>query len=111
MGTTDQHVELRETRIKRNISDVKKLMDRLELFDVFQNTPDIKSFGSGVIGDKSINCYEARGNEEKLIDKLVGKQYKDVIICRADKVNPVAKMNTTTRIRDKEIEIDPMLLF
>ena len=91
--TSEQHVELRETRIARNDSDVNKLYDWLINHNPFSKTQIITSLGTGIIGNDAINCHKSKEIGENDMKKLSGKLYKDIVIKRENRVHPLSTIN------------------
>lgn len=58
-ATTEQHIDSREHRRKREVADLQKLQEFFYRYDPFPETGNIMSIFSGIIGGNSINCYEA----------------------------------------------------
>jgi len=73
MFFSEQHVELRSARMKRDNSDIVKLTNWLSSYYPFPECKVIMSIFSGVIGDASINRHEAVEIGRVAIDSIVGK--------------------------------------
>ena len=70
--SSEQHVEMREARIKRDSSDSKKLIEWFMQHYPFPDVPEILSLSTGVVGDSSINCHMAKEIVLLAIDRIVG---------------------------------------
>lgn len=54
---TDQHVDARMTRMRRDEADVALLLQWFFAHDLFPSGQCIMSISTGVTGDKTIDCY------------------------------------------------------
>ena len=43
--------------------------------------------------------------------KLSGQFYKDIVIKRENRVRPLSAANSSIRVREKDITIDPLILY
>lgn len=111
MDTTDQHVDARDSRIKRDIEDVKKLYEWFLLHDPFPEIKEIMSIASGVVGDKKINCHNAREVGNTSMKKMIGQTFNNIKLKRTDKVLPLLSISSTVKVYDEKVPIDPLLLF
>lgn len=60
MDVTDQHVDASDSRVKKDVSDVKKLLEWFLFHNPFPYINKILSIASGVVSDNKINCHQAR---------------------------------------------------
>lgn len=60
MDTGDQHVDVRDSRIKRDDEDVLKLFEWFKHDNPFPAVKQIMSLATGIIGHGGINCHNAR---------------------------------------------------
>lgn len=111
MNTTNQHVDASDSLIKRDIEDIKKLFKWFLLHDPFPEVKKIMSIASEVVGDKTINCYNARKVGIVSMNKIIGQTFKNIKLKRADKVLPLLTISSTIKIHDEKVPIDPILLF
>lgn len=107
----EQHVDSRESRMERDNEDVKRLQHWLSSHDPFPNSDNIFSISTGVVGDSTIDCYNALKIGVHGIKKIIGSNFKDVKFKRVDKVHPLATVNSAIKIHDAIVPVDPMLLF
>lgn len=77
-GTSEQHIESRESRIKRNDADVEKLDNWLTTHSPFTTGEEIMSVSSGIIGDKKINCHKAKEIGDQCAAGIIGKLFRDI---------------------------------
>ena len=75
--TSEQYVNARETRVKRDNSDITKLQNRLELNNPFSNTATVViSLETSITGTGLINCHVSKKIGEKIMAQFVGKQFE-----------------------------------
>ncbi|XP_057656427.1 uncharacterized protein LOC130893976 [Diorhabda carinulata] len=101
--SSEQHVEMRESRIKRDTSDSKKLMDWFTQHQPFPKVADILCLTTGVVGDSTINCHMAKEIGLLSIDRIVGGDFETVKFYRKDRVLPLATMKNAIKISDETI--------
>lgn len=118
MDTTDQHVDARDSSVKRDTGDIKKLREWISSHDPFPVLNKIMSIANGVVGDDKINCHNAREVGIASMSKMMGQTFYNIKLKRADKLLPLLSMNSTMKIHDEKIGtlfiiyiIDPVLLF
>jgi len=109
--TTDQHVDASNSRIRRDIEDIKKLFEWFSLHDPFPEIKKIMSIATGVVGDKTINCHNAREVGIASMNKIIGQTFNNIKFKRADKVLPLLTIVSTIKVPDEKVPIDPILLF
>lgn len=109
---SEQHVELRSSRIDRDQKDLVKLLDWLEIRNPFN--PDINelmSINSGVVANSDVNCDKAAEIGEKVINRIIGTNYSNLHLKRNDRVKPLLSGISSIKIKDREITVNPALLF
>lgn len=109
--STEQHVDFREARQKRDLADVAKLTLWLENHPPFPVVEDIMSLETGVIGEGNINCYNAISVGKRAMAEVVGKCFSDVKLSRKNKALPLACVNCSIKINNDVSLVDPHLLF
>lgn len=109
MVFSEQHVELRSARMKRDNSDIVKLTNWLSSYYPFPECKVIMSIFSGLIGDASINCHEAVEINRVLMDSIVGKHFSDVSLKRTSRVLTLASLNSSNKVNGEVTPIDPLL--
>ncbi|KAB0797138.1 hypothetical protein PPYR_08132 [Photinus pyralis] len=110
--TSEQHVELRSSRIERDQQDLRKLFDWLEIRNPFN--PDIKelmSISSGVVANSDVNCDKAAEIGEKVISRIIGTNYNVLRLKRNDKVRSLLSGSSSVKINGEQKTVDPALLF
>ena len=112
--TSEQHIDLGTSRIKRDNSDLKKLIewfDTREPFDPSQ--PLLRSLASGVTatdGD-GINCDGSENAGFLIQEKLNSVCIEDASIKRKDQVKSLDSLRPGITIDDDTVHIDPQVLF
>ncbi|KAL4100763.1 hypothetical protein QTP88_020794 [Uroleucon formosanum] len=107
----EQHVDARLSRISRDTNDLNILLKWFSSHPPFLELNEIISISTGVIGDTTINCHNAY--EIGLIEmkKIIGQTYGTVKLKRSNRVLPIAILNSSIRIREEIISIDPLFIF
>lgn len=109
--SSDQHTEMRDSRMGRDDKDVSKIFEYLCLHSPFPETKFLMSLTSGIVGDESVNCYKAYEVGKKAESKVFGKTLKDLKLRRGDRVLSISTMTSAVKIRDTIVPVDPLLLF
>ncbi|GFY56655.1 nuclear factor related to kappa-B-binding protein [Trichonephila inaurata madagascariensis] len=77
---TEQQVNAKDSRVKRENTDVSKLVECFTLHNPFPNTQQLVSLASGMVGNDQINCHKAHeiGLESLLLFQriTVSKQFE-----------------------------------
>ncbi|CAG4972676.1 unnamed protein product [Parnassius apollo] len=111
MDKTDQHVDASDSRIKRDIEDINKLLEWLLSHDPFPVIPKIMSISIGVVGNDKINFHNARAVGLASISKMTGQTFNNIKLKRADRVLPLFSASSVIKVHDEKVPIDPVLLF
>lgn len=109
--SVDQHVDARDSRIKRDNTDVNKLVDWFTLHNPFPNTNQLVSLLSGIVGNDQINCHRAHEIGLQSMVKITGLNFNEIKLKRVDKVLPLSAVNKSVKINDCKVSVDPLLLF
>lgn len=110
-GTTEQHVDFRPSRVRRDNSDMEKIDHWFDDHNPFPTDSQIMSISSGIIGTENINCHLASEIGTKLLNNLVGTNYDSVKFKRKDKVSPLSAVGSSITIDKTSVPINPLLLF
>lgn len=110
-ATSEQHVDTRISRISRDEADLEKIRSFFKNYNPFPITDHIMSIFSGVIGDSKINCYKALEVGTILQNNAVGKDFASAKFQRKNKVLPLRSINSSIKVNEETITIDPLLLF
>lgn len=106
-----QHVDSRESRIERDDENVKRLEIWLSCHNPFPISDDIMFISTGVIGDEKINCHDSLEIDTKAMKDCVGDNFKDVKMKRANRICPLATVNSAIKVYGVLEPIDLLLLF
>ena len=114
LAFSEQHVEMRVSRIKRDFEDINKMITLLQNHNPFDDTdPSLRSLSSGQASDEKdgINCDIAEDVGIIMQKKIDNKSYTKISFKRNDQVRTLESIRKGIRIADDTIHIDPMLLF
>ena len=112
--TSEQHIELGRSRIKRDDSDLMKVQNWFKKHDPFnQSEPNLKSLSSGVIAstEGGTSCDKIENVREEIQKSLDGKALQDASVKRKDMVKTLENLKSGVIIEKETIHIDPMALF
>ena len=111
-GTSEQHVELRESRRGRAHADLSKILKWFDMHSPFERNDELLvSLSTGVVADHTINCDLAKELGLNGVRDIVGNNFHEVKIKRKNKVLPLSAMSGTIMVRDEEIVVNPQQLF
>ncbi|KYN08445.1 hypothetical protein ALC62_00577 [Cyphomyrmex costatus] len=110
-ATTEQHVDMRPTRIKRDNEDVKKLDMWFVEHNPFPVTDKLLSIGTGVVRTSEINCHEAEKIGREMMSKILDCNFGSISSKKKGKVQPLAVVHCSVKIDSTKIPINPLLLF
>ena len=112
--TSEQHIELGRSKIKRDNSDLIKVQNWFKKHDPFdQSEPNLKSLSSGVIAstESGINCDKIEKVGEEILKSLDEKALQDASVKRKDMVKTLENLQSSVIIEKDTIHIDPTVLF
>ncbi|KMQ87541.1 hypothetical protein RF55_13145 [Lasius niger] len=109
--TGEQHVDARDSRVKKDDADVQKLSEWFQSHNPFPHIHQIMSIATGIIGDEKINCHNAHNIGTTAMEKKIGNNFNDIKFSRADRVLSLLTVNSNVKVRDTTVPIDPLLLF
>ena len=112
--TSEQHIELGKSRVKRDNEDLTKLMNLFEIHNPFDVTESLlKSLSTGLtISDMmDVNCDEAEKVGYAIQSKLDGVCLEEAKIKRKDKVTTLDSLRPGVKIDKTTVHIDPNILF
>lgn len=109
--SSEQHVDSRESRISRDVADVQKILNFFSLYHPFPETEKIMSIYSGVVGGSTINCHNAFEVGMQHLKSIIGLHFGSVKLPRKNKVLSLKTVNSSVRVNDETVAIDPLLLF
>src|SRR5277367_3945572 len=115
VGTSEQHVELRDSREARDEQDLQKILSWFESHPLFTVGTDVQlvSLSTGVVGDSRVNADSVKQIGVTAMNDMIGQTFVDVKLKRKSKVvYPLSAVNGTIRIRNEdEVTVNPQQLF
>jgi hypothetical protein len=110
--TSEQHAEVKDARIKRDVLDAGKMLNWLSQHNAFPSeTPELISISSGLIGGDKVNCDQAKEVGLKSIMSMTGKTFNNVHLSRKLNVITLAATQKGMQIRDDIVLVDSNQLF
>ena len=111
--SSEQHVEIRDSRMTRDLLDLTKFKSWISTHSPFEERPseELISLHSGVIADNSVNCTEAKEIGQKSIQKIVGKSFADISFKRSEKVKNLSVMSKSMQLGSQTVAINSQMLF
>lgn len=111
LDTTDQHVDARDSRVERDITDVTKLMEWFSCHNPFPQFPHIMSISSGIIGDDNINCHQAYQVGLISMESMKNLTFDNIKLKRANRIASLLMVTSSVKVHGEKVAIDPLLLF
>ncbi|GBN83332.1 hypothetical protein AVEN_107332-1 [Araneus ventricosus] len=109
--TSSEHVDTRPSRIARDNEDVAKLSQWLYEHNPFPKIDVIMSIASVIVGGNEVNCHLSEEIGRDMISKMMGKKFENVKFKRKGKVVTLASINSSVKICNISIVVDPHILF
>ncbi|GBM51777.1 hypothetical protein AVEN_245522-1, partial [Araneus ventricosus] len=109
--TSSEHVDTRPSRIARDNEDVAKLSQWLSEHNPFPKIDVIMSIASVIVGGNEVNCHLSEEIGRDMISKMMGKKFENVKFKRKGKVVTLASINSSVKICNISIVVDPHILF
>lgn len=109
-----QHASTFTSQIKRDFSDLLKVLDWLDANNPFNVTDGrLRSVSSGVSAsdNDSINCDNAEAIGETIMKKLDGQIYTEVVLKKCDQIKTLSQLSTLVLPSNKGLDIDQSVLF
>lgn len=111
-STSEQHVDARDSRIKRDDADVLKMYEWFKSNDPFPCVDAIMCVSTGVTGGENINCYDYFEIGKNNLEEIIGKPFPQVSFPRSRRVQPLSAVSSSIKSKDNSVvAIDPNLLF
>lgn len=111
-STSEQHIELRDSRKARDNADKTKFFSWLQQHNPFRNRcSDLVSLSTGIVAESNITCDMALEKGEILLQKTFGKNFADVVYTRKNKVIPIAAQMRSIKYNNETIIINSQQLF
>ncbi|GBO22427.1 hypothetical protein AVEN_261980-1 [Araneus ventricosus] len=109
--TSSEHVDTRPSRISRDNKYVAKLSQWLSEHNPFPKIDVIMSIASVIVGGNEVNCHLSEEIGRDMISKMMGKKFENVKFKRKGKVVTLASINSSVKICNISIVVDPHILF
>ncbi|GBO01874.1 hypothetical protein AVEN_114672-1 [Araneus ventricosus] len=111
LTSTEQHVDTRPSRIARDNEDAAKLSQWISEHKPFPKIDVIMPIDSRIVGGNKVIsiCQKRLGRD--MISKMTGKNFENVKFKRKDKVVTLAFTNSSIKIGNISIVVDPVMLF
>ena len=112
--TSLQHVELGQSRIKRDNDDLCKILDWLDLhdpFDTSQSSLRCLVTGLTAVDGDGINCDDVENVGRAIQAKLDNVCIEDAKIKRSDCIRTLQVLRPGVKVDKKLVHIDPSILF
>lgn len=108
---SEQHIELRPSRIVRDNEDTGRISQWFLSHPPFSDNKEIMSLATGIIGDDKINCYKSYEIGLESMNAITGQTFSEVKLKRKNRVLPLATINSSVTIREDIVPVDTTLLF
>lgn len=109
---SEQHVELRDSREVRDLRDINKLLEWLQIHSPFDvTTTELVSLSSGVIATKEINCDSVVEKGEGIMEEHIGQNFGEIRLKRSNKVKNLSFINKTVSLYNQTASVNPSVLF
>lgn len=109
--SSEQHKNLRKSRMERDELDLQKLEEWFITCDPFYEREDLISLSTGFVGNDSINWYKAADVGNKTIEKIINLKFDDIKCKRKGRVLPLSCAKCTIKINGQAVPIDPLKIF
>lgn len=113
--STEQHKELRDSRMKRDRLDLEKYLAWLSIHSPFDDRPEdvLVSLATGLIGDSTVNCDLALERGADNMQSAAGVIYGNLHVRRSARVTTLASMSQTINAAGKgaAVQVNPNQLF
>lgn len=106
-SSSEQHVEMRDSRRKADTRDAETFLSWLEQHSPWDTSSScLRSLSSGVVGDETVNCYKAAALGEVAIKETIGRTFGEVKLSRKYKALTLQSMSGTVKVRDQEVPVN-----
>ncbi|GBM17076.1 hypothetical protein AVEN_107517-1 [Araneus ventricosus] len=109
--TSSEHVDTRPSRIAGDNEDVAKLSQWLSEHNPFPKIDVIMSIASVIVGGNEVNCHLSEEIGRDMISKMMGGKFENVKFKWKGKVLTLASINSSVKISNISIVVDPHILF
>ena len=107
------HQDLRPAQQARDQADLEQFIQGLEAHPPFSGHYgcELVSLSTGITGDSSVTCHNAKEVGQQLKQQMVGKSFADVKMNRKGKVKTLAAMTSSIVVHEQEVIVSPQQLF
>lgn len=109
--SSEQHVELRNSRIARDRNDVNRIISWFKEHCPFPATEEIMCIANGIIGSKEVNCFKAYEFGSSVLRGITGEDFSSLKLKRSDRVISLISKSSSIEIHGKTIPVNTNLLF
>lgn len=108
-ATSMQHKDLSKTRLTRDETDSRNILNFLVDRNPFSNDTSLHNIATGIIADGKVNVDEAESVGNAILKSMSGKQIDEYVHKRKEQVVTMGK--NTLKCDKEAVQIDPQLLF
>ncbi|KYN10148.1 hypothetical protein ALC57_17724 [Trachymyrmex cornetzi] len=105
-----QHIDANDSRINEDAKAVDKITQFFQIHNPFPDVQEIVAISTGVVGNETINCYEAFDIGINLRRKMKDCNFKDMKMTIKDTAKSLLSMNSKIKVNNIEV-VDPNLIF
>lgn len=110
-ATTEQHVDMRPSRVARDESDTEKLCRWFSQHPPFPTTDFIMSISSGQVGEATVNSHMALQIGRESMLTAIGQNFQEVKFKRKNNVVSLSSAVRTIANGDRIVTVNPLTLF
>ena len=111
-ATTEQHVELRESRQFHDEKHLHIMQNWLRFHSPFQERFNgLVSLGTGIIADDLVNCDTAKSIGLKEMHDMDGKKFSAIHLKRKNTVRSISVMTNGLKVREDFVAVNSQQLF
>lgn len=112
LSTGDGHRELAASRIRRDMSDIQRLVQFLVERGPFDKTSKkIVSLSTGLVAEDSVNADDAKGVGKKILNLMVGHSVASYKFSQKNQVKTLASAVHVQNTSGDRIEMEPQRLY
>lgn len=106
-----QHIDASDSRINEDSKAVDKITQFFQIHNPFPDVQEVIAISSGVVGNETINCYEAFDIGINLRRKMKDCNFKDMKMTIKDTAKSLLSMNSKIKVNNIEVAVDSNLIF
>jgi hypothetical protein len=108
----DGHRDLAASQIKRDMSDIQKLLQVfVERGPYEKTTKNLVSLSTGLVAEESVNASDAKNVGEKILASMVGKSVAEYKFSQKNQIKTLASALYVKVSTGEKIEMDPQRLY